>query len=130
MHMNKGRIVKVSGPVVDVEFPEALPGIYNALTVEYKVQDQPAKLTLEVQQHLGDNTVRAISMSGTEGLKRGFEVTDSGGPIFMPRWGGGLGRGFHVTRNPGGEGGPAPAGKYYSTHPPPPPPAEPSPSPP
>ena len=82
--MNKGKIVKVVGPVVDVEFPETIPGIYNALTVEGKVQGQPAKVTLEVQQHLGDKSVRAISMSGTEGLKRGFEVTDSGGPISMP----------------------------------------------
>ena len=84
MGMNKGKIVKVVGPVVDVEFPETIPGIYNALTVEGKVQGQPAKVTLEVQQHLGDKSVRAISMSGTEGLKRGFEVTDSGGPNPCP----------------------------------------------
>src|SRR5499433_778578 len=109
--MANGRIVKVSGPVVDVEFPEALPGIYNALTVEYKVQDQPAKLTLEVQQHLGDNTVRAISMSGTEGLKRGFEVTDSGGPISMPVGEGVMGRMFDVTGNPVDERGPVAAEK-------------------
>jgi len=50
--MNTGTIVKVTGPIVDVEFPEGLPGIYNALTVEYKVQNRPAKITLEVQQHL------------------------------------------------------------------------------
>ncbi len=79
--MTKGKIVQVAGPVVDVEFPAALPGIYNALSVEYKIKDQPAKLTLEVQQHLGDKWVRTISMSGTEGLKRGFEVVDTGGPI-------------------------------------------------
>ena len=72
--MTKGKIVQVAGPVVDVEFPAALPGIYNALSVEYKIKDQPAKLTLEVQQHLGDKWVRTISMSGTEGLKRGFEA--------------------------------------------------------
>src|SRR5208282_3824050 len=81
--MNKGRIVQVIGPVVDVEFPDRLPRINNALTVERKAQDGPVKLTLEVQQHLGDNTVRTISMSGTEGLKRGFEVADSGAPISM-----------------------------------------------
>src|SRR6516164_7352520 len=121
MNMNKGRIVKVSGPVVDVEFPEALPGIYNALTVEYKVQDQPAKLTLEVQQHLGDNTVRAISMSGTEGLKRGFEVLDSGGPITMPVGEGVMGRVFDVTGNPVDERGPVQAEKYYPIHRPAPP---------
>src|SRR5260370_474288 len=63
MNMNKGKIVKVTGQVVDVEFPEGRPGIYNALTVEYKVQNQPAKVTLEVQQHLGDKLVRAISMA-------------------------------------------------------------------
>jgi F-type H+-transporting ATPase subunit beta len=65
--MNTGNIVQVVGPVVDVVFGEKLPGIYNALTVEYKLQDQPVKLTLEVQQHMGDKWVRAISMSGTEG---------------------------------------------------------------
>ena len=73
--MNTGRIIKVSGPVVDVEFPEQLPAIYNALTVASGAQDHGAKLTLEVQQHLGDKQVRTISMSGTEGLKRGLEVT-------------------------------------------------------
>ena len=76
--MQTGKIVQVAGPVVDVEFPGALPGIYNALSVEYKVQDEPVKITLEVQQHLGDKWVRAISMSGTEGLKRGFAVVDTG----------------------------------------------------
>src|SRR5258707_13853902 len=84
MNLNKGKIVKVVGPVVDVEFPETIPAIYNALIVECKVQGLPTKLTLEVQQHLGDKSIRAISMTGTEGLKRGFEVTDSDGPIAMP----------------------------------------------
>src|SRR5207244_1976997 len=82
--MNTGKIVQVVGPVVDVEFPEALPAIYNALSVEYTVQNQPMALTLEVQQHLGDKRVRTISMSGTEGLKRGYEAKDSGGPIRVP----------------------------------------------
>src|SRR5262249_12086113 len=98
--MNKGKIVQVVGPVVDVEFPDALPGIYNALSVEYEVQDQPVSLTLEVQQHLGDKWVRAVSMSGTEGLKRGFEVLDTGGPISMPVGEGVMGRVFDVTGNP------------------------------
>src|SRR5947209_2214784 len=114
--MNTGRIVKVLGPVVDVEFPGALPGIYNALTVEYEVQKQPTKVTLEVQQHLGDKWVRAISMSGTEGLKRGFEVTDSGGPISMPVGEGVMGRVFDVTGNPVDERGPVQAEKYYPIH--------------
>ena len=119
--MNIGKIVKVLGPVVDVEFPEALPGIYNALTCEYKVQNQPAKITLEVQQHLGDNWVRAISMSGTEGLKRGFKVMDNGKPISMPVGEGVMGRVFDVTGNPVDERGPVEAEKYYPIHRPAPP---------
>jgi F-type H+/Na+-transporting ATPase subunit beta len=119
--MSKGTIVQVVGPVVDVEFPDALPRIYNALTVEYKVQNEPVKLTLEVQQHLGDKWVRTISMSGTEGLKRGFEVTDTGAPISMPVGEGVMGRVFDVTGNPVDEGGPVQAEKYYPIHRPPPP---------
>jgi len=119
--MNKGKIVKVAGPVVDVEFPETLPGIYHALTVEYKVGEQPAKVTLEVQQHLGDRLVRAISMATTEGLKRGYEVTDSGGPISVPVGDGVMGRIFDVTGNPVDERGPVHAEKYYPIHRPPPP---------
>src|SRR5512134_2999219 len=111
--MNKGRVVQVVGPVVDVEFPEMLPGIYNALTVEYKVDSQPVKLTLEVQQHLGDNWVRTISMSGTEGLKRGYQVTDTGGPISVPVGDGVMGRVFDVTGSPVDERGPVQAEKYY-----------------
>jgi F-type H+/Na+-transporting ATPase subunit beta len=118
--MNKGRVVQVVGPVVDVEFPEGRPGIYNALTVEYEVQKQPVKLTLEVQQHLGDNWVRTISMSGTEGLKRGYEVTDTGGPISVPVGEGVMGRVFDVTGNPVDERGPVRAEKRYAIHRPPP----------
>ena len=122
--MSKGKIVKVSGPVVDVEFPESLPAIYNALTVEYKVKNEPAKVTLEVQQDLGDNVVRTISMAGTEGLKRGFEVIDTGGPISMPVGEAVMGRIFDVTGNPVDERGPVNAEKFYPIHRPPPPLAE------
>src|SRR5271170_1856727 len=114
--MNTGKIVKIVGPVVDVEFPGALPGIYNALTCEFKVEEGPAKITLEVQQHLGDNWVRTISMSGTEGLKRGFEVVDTGAPIMMPVGEGVMGRVFDVTGNPVDERGPVKADKYYPIH--------------
>ena len=114
--MNTGKIVRVLGPVVDVEFPEGLPGIYNALTCEYRVQNEPARLTLEVQQHLGDKWVRAISMSGTEGLKRGFQVTDSGAPISMPVGEGVMGRVLDVTGNQVDERGPVEAEKYYPIH--------------
>jgi F-type H+-transporting ATPase subunit beta len=119
--MSKGKIVQVAGPVVDVEFSDGLPGIYNALTVEYRIQDEPVNLTLEVQQHLGDKVVRAISMSETEGLKRGFDVVDSGGPIHMPVGDAVMGRMFNVTGNPIDEGGPVQAEKYYPIHRPPPP---------
>ncbi len=119
--MIKGKIVQVIGPVVDVEFPQELPTIYNALTVEYKVNGQPVKLTLEVQQHLGDKWVRTISMSGTEGLKRGVEAIDTGGPIRMPVGEGVMGRVFDVTGSPVDERGPVQAEKYYPIHRPPPP---------
>jgi F-type H+/Na+-transporting ATPase subunit beta len=127
--MNRGKIVQLVGPVVDVEFTEDLPAIYNALTVEFKVENEQFKLTLEVQQHLGDKWVRAISMSGTEGLKRGFEVTDNGKPICMPVGDGVMGRVFDVTGNPVDERGPVKAEKYYPIHRPAPPLAEQSTSP-
>ncbi|MBZ0160365.1 F0F1 ATP synthase subunit beta [Candidatus Methylomirabilis sp.] len=118
--MNKGTIVQVVGPVVDVEFPDTLPGIYHALTVDYTVQDRPIRLTLEVQQHLGDRRVRTVSMSGTEGLKRGYEVIDTGAPISMPVGEGVMGRVFDVCGNPVDERGPVKAEKYYPIHRPPP----------
>src|SRR5437870_5445497 len=118
--MNTGRIVQIIGPVVDVEFPGALPAIYSALAVEYAVQNQPTRLTLEVQQHLGDKRVRAISMSGTEGLKRGYEVRDSGAPISMPVGDCVMGRVFDVTGNPVDGRGPVQAEKRYPIHRPPP----------
>ncbi|HSF25809.1 MAG TPA: F0F1 ATP synthase subunit beta, partial [Blastocatellia bacterium] len=119
--MSKGKVVQVVGAVVDVEFPDALPGIYNALSVDYNVKDRPVRLTLEVQQHLGDRWVRTIAMSGTEGLKRGFEVTDSGGPINVPVGDGVMGRVLDVTGNPVDERGPVKAEKYYPIHRPAPP---------
>src|SRR5213594_3673432 len=114
--MNTGRIVQVVGPVVDVEFPGALPAISNALAVECTVQNQPMRLTLEVQQHLGDRRVRAISMAGTEGLKRGYEVIDNGKPISMPVGDCVMGRVFDVTGNPVDERGPVDAEKRYPIH--------------
>src|ERR1044072_9333903 len=92
--MNKGNIVQVIGPVVDVEFPDekTLPKIYNALEIEYEVNGNPTKLTLEVQQHLGENWVRSVAMSSTEGLKRGMSVSDTGGAIPVSVGGGGVGK--------------------------------------
>jgi F-type H+-transporting ATPase subunit beta len=119
--MNKGKIVQVIGPVVDVEFPGTVPEIYHALTVEYKVQDQPTTLTLEVQQHLGDNWVRTVAMSSTEGLKRGLEVVDTGSAISMPVGDAVMGRVFDVTGNPVDERGPVVSEKRYPIHRPAPP---------
>jgi F-type H+-transporting ATPase subunit beta len=80
-----GRVVRVTGPVVDVEFPRnAVPELYNALTVDVTFGELAKKLTLEVAQHLGDNLVRAISMQPTDGLVRGQEVTDLNRPISVP----------------------------------------------
>jgi F-type H+-transporting ATPase subunit beta len=127
--MNTGTIVQVAGPVVDVEFPDELPAIYNALTVQYGRGPSPTTVTLEVQQHLGDRWVRAISMSGTEGLKRGQPVTDSGEPIRVPVGDGVMGRVFDVTGRPIDERGPVRADTYYPIHRQPPPLAEQSTSP-
>src|SRR5580700_6255243 len=115
--MNKGKIVQVIGPVVDIEFPENLPSIYNAVTVDFDVPGHgKTKLTLEVQQHLGDGWVRSVAMSSTEGLKRGLEVTDTGAAISMPVGPGVMGRVVDVTGNPVDERGPVVAEKYYPIH--------------
>ena len=119
--MNKGKIVQVIGPVVDIEFPGEPPEIYNALTVEYPLQGHPTRLTLEVQQHLGDNWVRAVAMSTTEGLKRGYEVSDTGAAISMPVGDGVMGRVLDVTGNPVDERGPVKADRYNPIHRPAPP---------
>jgi len=80
-----GRIVSVTGPVVDVEFPRnAVPELYTALTVDVEFGDLAKKLTLEVAQHLGDNMVRTISLQPQDGLVRGAPVRDTGGPISVP----------------------------------------------
>ena len=115
--MNKGKIVQIIGPVVDIEFPGQPPAIYNALTVEFTPPgSSPTKLTLEVQQHLGDNWVRAVAMSTTEGLRRGMTVTDAGQPISMPVGEGVMGRVFNVTGEAVDEQGPVKADKHYPIH--------------
>jgi F-type H+-transporting ATPase subunit beta len=119
--MNSGTIVQIAGPVVDIEFPDALPPIFNALSADYKVGSRSVSLTLEVQQHLGDHWVRAISMAGTEGLKRGCPVVDCGAPISVPVGDGVLGRVFDVTGQPIDGRGPVEAEKHYPIHRPPPP---------
>ena len=85
MAAGDGRVVQVIGPVVDIEFsPDSMPGIYNALHVDITLEGKTSMLTLEVEQHLGDDTVRAIALEPTDGLTRGAVVTDTGGPISVP----------------------------------------------
>ena len=95
--MSVGRVIQVIGPVVDIEFPpEQLPPIYNAIKIEEMSGDVRISLVLEVMQHLGDNTVRSVAMSSTDGLTRGMQATDAGSPIKVPVGKGTLGRVFNV----------------------------------
>lgn len=91
--MNKGKISQVIGPVVDVEFSDGLPEIYNALEV---IVDENTKLVLETHQHLGANKVRAVAMASTDGLKRKMDVVDTGSAISVPVGSGVLGRMFNL----------------------------------
>ena len=80
-----GRIARVIGPVVDVEFPvDNMPEMYNKLEVDLELLGEKKLLSLEVAQHIGDGMVRAISLQPTDGLVRGAEVRDTGGPISVP----------------------------------------------
>src|SRR3954447_8250949 len=92
-----GRVIQITGPVVDIEFPAGhLPAIYNA--VEIQREGQPP-LVCEVQQHLGNNWVRAVAMTTTDGLARGTDVIDTGAPISVPVGEITLGRVFDVLGN-------------------------------
>ena len=92
-----GKVIQVIGPVVDVEFPpEQLPEIYNAVKIQGQSGEMEVRLTAEVMQHLGDNTVRCVAMSSTDGLTRGMEAIDTGAAIAVPVGEGTLGRIFNV----------------------------------
>jgi F-type H+/Na+-transporting ATPase subunit beta len=115
--MNNGKIVQVIGPVVDADFGGTkLPGLYDALEVEYRINGEPVKLVLEVQQHLGDGWVRAVAMSSTEGLVRGMELVNTGNPISVPVGEGVLGRIINVTGQPVDERGDIKFEKRYPIH--------------
>lgn len=95
--MNKGRVTQIMGPVVDVKFDGGkLPEIYNALTVKQSNENGELNLTFEVALHLGDDTVRTVAMSSTDGLVRGTEVEDTGKAISVPVGDATLGRVFNV----------------------------------
>jgi F-type H+-transporting ATPase subunit beta len=113
--------VQVIGPVVDVEFPRgALPSIYNALKIEQPADDKTGRaaidLTLETALHLGENRVRAVAMSSTDGLVRGMAVSDTGAPISMPVGPEVLGRILNVVGDPVDQQGPVNAKKRLPIH--------------
>jgi F-type H+/Na+-transporting ATPase subunit beta len=109
--MSTGKIVQIIGAVVDVEFPrDAIPKVYDALTIE------GSDLTLEVQQQLGDGTVRAIALGSSEGLKRGLVCRNSGKPISVPVGKGTLGRIMNVLGDPIDEQGPVKTEEKWAIH--------------
>ena len=94
-----GTVIQVTGPIVDVRFPnEALPEVYNAVKIVDAAKG--IDVTCEVAQHLGDDMVRCIALSSTDGLVRGLAVDDTGGPIKVPVGEGTLGRVFNLLGQP------------------------------
>jgi F-type H+/Na+-transporting ATPase subunit beta len=110
---NRGRVVQVMGPVVDVEFPDGeLPAIYDAVEILHNDD----RLVVEVQQHLGNDWVRCIAMDATEGLRRGLEAVGTGQPITVPVGKATLGRIFNVLGQPIDNQGAVEADEYYPIH--------------
>ncbi len=119
--MTAGKVIQVIGPVVDVEFPEGhLPAIHNALTIDTKADEASGRpelhLVLETAQHLGENRVRTVSMSGTDGLTRGMDALDTGAPITVPVGEKVLGRILNVVGDPIDELGPVDAEVRWPIH--------------
>src|SRR6266478_9279179 len=113
-----GKVTQVIGPVVDVEFPPgSLPEIFTALTVSNSgISDKQDNLTIEVAQHLGENTARCIAMDSTDGLVRGQQVKNTGGPISVPVGKEVLGRILNVIGEPVDEKGPVRATRRLPIH--------------
>ncbi|MBW2211459.1 MAG: F0F1 ATP synthase subunit beta [Deltaproteobacteria bacterium] len=116
--LQNGRVTQVIGPVVDVAFPQgSLPAILTALQISNPgISEKDWNLTLEVAQHLGENTVRAIAMDSTDGLIRGMAVKNTDGPISMPVGKECLGRILNVIGEPVDERGPVNATKFAPIH--------------
>ena len=115
--MNTGTIVRVVGPVVDVEFPaDAIPAIYNALTVKTETPIGSIDIVLEVEMHLPGNQVRTVAMSSTDGLQRGIPAVDTGKPIMMPVGDNTLGRIWNVTGDLVDGGEMPEVDEYYPIH--------------
>src|SRR5215210_8401922 len=122
---NVGRIEEIQGVVIEVVFPDELPEINNAITIkrtdanQEELGDSPGEsglLVCEVQQHLGDDRVRAVAMDVTDGLARGMEVVDTGGPITVPVGTVTLGRVFNVLGDVIDEGEPIHFPYRWPTH--------------
>ena len=97
---NTGKVVQIIGPVIDVEFPDRLPAIYNALQVKSNAGGVAIDVVAEVAQHLGENRVRAVAMKPTDGMQRGMDAVDLGEPISMPVGPETLGRVLNVLGEP------------------------------
>ena len=118
--MATGKVIQITGPVVDVEFPAGdLPAIYNALEITRPSEaagTDDDTLVVEVQQHLGNNWVRTVAMSTTDGLARGLEARDTGAPITVPVGRGTLGRLMNVLGAPLDGKGPVEAEEHRPIH--------------
>jgi F-type H+-transporting ATPase subunit beta len=115
---NAGTIEQVTGVVIDAVFPEGLPEIYSALEIDIPEGDgrRELKLTCEVQQHLGDDRLRAVAMDATDGLRRGDPITDTGGPITVPVGKETLGRIFNLLGDPIDDGEPVKGDERWPIH--------------
>jgi F-type H+-transporting ATPase subunit beta len=116
--VNVGRVVQIIGPVVDVEFPQGVPAIYNAVRIEDPGPEGGVKIDViaEVEQHLGENRVRCVSMLPTDGMVRGMRAVDLAGPITVPVGTATLGRVLNVIGEPVDERGPVNSVKRYPIH--------------
>jgi F-type H+-transporting ATPase subunit beta len=115
--MNVGKVIQIIGPVVEVEFESGLPTIYNAIQVVSEEGTEPAlDVTMEVQQHLGENRVKCVALEPTEGMVRGMKAVDLGIPIQVPVGRGTLGRVMNVLGKPVDKLGPIEFTKKYPIH--------------
>jgi F-type H+-transporting ATPase subunit beta len=113
--MNTGTVVQVIGAVIDVRFPDEIPAIYNALKVRIGEGDGN-EVICEVQQHLGDDKVRAVAMDATDGLARGVTVVDTGQPMTVPVGEATLGRLIDVNGNTIDKGEPLAGAERWPIH--------------
>src|ERR671931_2861074 len=114
---NVGKVIEIKGVVIDAAFPERLPEIYSALKIAVPSDDgQDGELIAEVQQHLGDDRVRAVAMDSTDGIPRGVDVIDTGAPISVPVGKATLGRIFNVLGAPIDTDDPVEADERWPIH--------------